>query len=378
MILRGAAIVMYDTIKRIKTLYSALQDELSREVFHARLAFDVDPTMTNAVKLLCLNPSVPKDEREELQNWKKELDQISKEKKKFILYGTGGSGQSAARALLRDGADFYGFCGRRGPGAFPDGLLGKPVISPDHLIQHADEFYIAVFADQKSREEITALLAEHSFPQERIVHCFDHAGRTRQYFEFPFLYRRNTAFVDGGCLDCADDYFFAEWCGGEYSQIIAFEPDPAHYSSCMKRLEDQKLQNYRLIQAGLSGRSGVQQFSANGTGGSHILDSGGARHVKNVVTIQTIALDDMEDLRNVGFIKMDIEGAEFDALHGAKQTIIRDKPLLAVCVYHRAGDVLAIMDYLQQIVPEYRFWLRHNGPLYYETVLYASVDSPDP
>ena len=80
------------------------------------------------------------------------------------------------------------------------------------------------------------------------------------------------------------------------------------------------------------------------------------------------------DEREVGFIKLDIEGAELDALHGAERTIIRDKPFLALSVYHRNGDVLALMTFLHEIVPEYKFWLRHYGPLHYETVLYASVD----
>ncbi len=68
-------------------------------------------------------------------------------------------------------------------------------------------------------------------------------------------------------------------------------------------------------------------------------------------------------------------GLEFCALHGAKETIIRDKPLLAVMVYHNQGDMLSIMDYLHQLVPEYHFWLRHYDVKFTETVLYASVDS---
>lgn len=370
---------MYDTVKRTRELYNLLQDELSRNVFKKRLAFDLEPSMTNAIKLLCLGPSLPQAVVDEVRSWKEILDAIAAAKRKLILYGTGGMGQDAARALLCDGIDFYGFCGRRGPSAFPDGLLGKPVISPNYLIQNADEFYVAIFTEADSYRQIMRFLEEHSFPQDHIVHCFEHASSTRQYFEFPALYRKNTTFIDAGCLDCSDDYSFAQWSGGEYSEIIAFEPDPAHFSACTQRLEQQNIPNYRLIQAGLSDKSGVLEFSANGNGGSHILDPNDTtKRVKNVITIRTIALDDMEDVRNVGFVKMDIEGAEFGALHGAERTILRDKPLLAICVYHREGDVLAIMDYLQQLVPEYRFWLRHYGPLYYETVLYASVDGLKP
>ena len=88
--------------------------------------------------------------------------------------------------------------------------------------------------------------------------------------------------------------------------------------------------------------------------------------------IQTVTLDQVIDKETVGFIKMDIEGAEWGALHGAEKTILRDKPLLAICVYHIPGDTLAIMDYLAELVPEYRFWLRHYGPARTETVLYAA------
>ena len=88
------------------------------------------------------------------------------------------------------------------------------------------------------------------------------------------------------------------------------------------------------------------------------------------VTIDTVVKDE-----KVGFIKMDIEGAEYGALHGAAETIKRDKPFLAICVYHKPGDVLAIMDYCHKLVPEYKFWLRHYGVSWTETVLYASVKS---
>lgn len=70
---------------------------------------------------------------------------------------------------------------------------------------------------------------------------------------------------------------------------------------------------------------------------------------------------------------MDIEGAEHQALQGARGTLQRDKLLLAISVYHRKGDVLAIMDYLHETIPEYRFWLRHYSPIGLETVLYAAI-----
>ena len=72
-------------------------------------------------------------------------------------------------------------------------------------------------------------------------------------------------------------------------------------------------------------------------------------------------------------IKMDIEGAELDVLYGAKETIRRYKPLLAVCVYHKRDDLLTIPQYIKSIVPEYKLFLRAYERMATEVVLYAVV-----
>ncbi len=73
----------------------------------------------------------------------------------------------------------------------------------------------------------------------------------------------------------------------------------------------------------------------------------------------------------VSFIKMDIEGCELDALTGAKETIIKYSPTMAICVYHKASDYLDIFNYIQALNKEYKFFLRHYSNYYTETVLYA-------
>ena len=134
-----------------------------------------------------------------------------------------------------------------------------------------------------------------------------------------------------------------------------------------------------VIQAGLSNASGVGSFSANATSSSFFVDTDnktdmyGLGHMcGDIKRIRMIALDDISEEIKVGFIKMDIEGEEFRAVQGAQKTILRDKPLLAISVYHRRGDVLAITNYLHELVPEYHFWLRHYSPISLETVLYAA------
>ena len=74
---------------------------------------------------------------------------------------------------------------------------------------------------------------------------------------------------------------------------------------------------------------------------------------------------------------MDIEGSELEALHGAEKQIVKNHPVLAVCVYHKIEDILNIWDYLRMLVPSYRFYLRHHMWSGSETVLYAIPSDED-
>ena len=80
-----------------------------------------------------------------------------------------------------------------------------------------------------------------------------------------------------------------------------------------------------------------------------------------------------EGLERVDFIKMDIEGSELEALKGAKNTIKRHKPRLAICIYHKIEDFYTIPKYIKELVPEYKLYVKHHTDREWETVLYASV-----
>ena len=71
------------------------------------------------------------------------------------------------------------------------------------------------------------------------------------------------------------------------------------------------------------------------------------------------------------YIVIDIEGAEHNALLGARQTIARWKPKMAVCVYHRREDLFDVPLLLKSFAPTYKFYLRHYTSNQTETVLYA-------
>lgn len=89
--------------------------------------------------------------------------------------------------------------------------------------------------------------------------------------------------------------------------------------------------------------------------------------------VQMRKLDTVLKGRKVSFLKMDIEGAELETLKGARMLISEQKPTLAICIYHSDNDMLEILPFLHELVPDYKFYIRHYSYGVFETVLYAVI-----
>ncbi len=76
----------------------------------------------------------------------------------------------------------------------------------------------------------------------------------------------------------------------------------------------------------------------------------------------------------VNLIKADIEGAEGAMLNSAANIIKRDKPHLAICIYHRPEDLFELPLLIKSIEPNYKLAVRHHTSNSSETVLYAWIE----
>ena len=91
----------------------------------------------------------------------------------------------------------------------------------------------------------------------------------------------------------------------------------------------------------------------------------------------TISIDDWVQRHNpvrLDFVKMDIEGAELDALLGARETLKRFQPQLAIAIYHRAEDLYQIPNFIESLNLGYQFYLKHPTAAGFETVLLACCE----
>jgi FkbM family methyltransferase len=186
--------------------------------------------------------------------------------------------------------------------------------------------------------------------------------RTRldeQYFE-PFLDLENgMTFVDGGGFDGQTTQAFVQR-NPSYKCAHFFEPDPLLMSLSKERLK--LVGRIEYHEAALADHDGEVSFNQTGTGSGSVVADGKLR-------VRCNRIDDLA-LEGPVFLKLDVEGAELNALNGA-ETLLKDKgPALAVCVYHRQSDFWRIPEKVLSLCQSYQVFLRHYTEGIEETVMY--------
>ena len=71
------------------------------------------------------------------------------------------------------------------------------------------------------------------------------------------------------------------------------------------------------------------------------------------------------------FIKLDIEGAEYQCLEGGKNIIAKNKPKLAICAYHKPDDYITLPQKILEINPEYKLYMRHFIANNLDSIIFA-------
>jgi FkbM family methyltransferase len=178
-----------------------------------------------------------------------------------------------------------------------------------------------------------------------------------------FSYGEHEVYVDGGSYDGDSVRLFMGRVGGRFDRVLAFEPDPATFTRLVQNFRGEP--RVEPVPKGLFSRETTLRFDDAGSRASGLVASGGGIAVP-VTTIDRVLGEDP-----VTFIKMNIEGAEQEALAGAARAIARYRPKLAISAYHRAADLWQIPALVRRLEARYRLYLRQHDGGVIETVLYA-------
>lgn len=346
----------------LKEVYDYFQDEESRMIFRQRLLYGLTNDLTYIKDMLLYY-------RDENKGYSDLLDVLANPDqfrgKKVILFGTGVWGRCVLRWLNYCEIECSFFCDNSKE-KIGTNYQGKKVISPEELFTAHQDAFVFISSEKYEKEILEQLLA-NGFADKQIVRLA--YTKNRLYFDREIMKPgENEIFVDGGSFDAADSLDFIKWCQGRARKIYAFEPDVRNCKQCQKALEENAPGIFQMEQAGLWSENTVMTFQDGSGTGSHISATG-------TVKVAMRSIDDVVGSEGVTFIKMDIEGAELEALKGARKTIITHKPKLAICLYHKKEDILEIPKFIKELVPEYKFYIRHYYPYLFDTVLYAVVDN---
>jgi FkbM family methyltransferase len=198
----------------------------------------------------------------------------------------------------------------------------------------------------------------------------------RQQYEYPavgFTAKAGDVVLDAGSCYGDNALTFAGKVG-ERGRVLTFEMVPDNIEVLQRNLEinPHLADRIELIDRPLYRRAGDTLYIHKKRAGARIstepAPDGQARSVTTTTIDEEVAA---RGLSRLDVLKMDIEGAEMDALQGARTTIEKLRPKLAICVYHKPEDLDVIPRYIASIDPTYRFYLRHYSGSLLETVLYC-------
>ena len=217
--------------------------------------------------------------------------------------------------------------------------------------------------DDFSRQTMTVFLNERISGDLDSLCSVDRPEKDQYFPEF-VSYSRQETVVDCGAFIGDTLEMFLKNAGG-FKRYFAFECDPENFGKLHSKFGGKD--NIILLPYGVSDSDRIAYVDFDGGSDSRISDSG-----KNAIKLTTIDRVIAEHQSDCTFIKMDVEGAELAALHGAEQTIRKYRPKLAICVYHKAEDLWTIPQYILSLHPDYKLYLRkYASPFSCELVLYA-------
>jgi FkbM family methyltransferase len=349
---------------------------------------------------------------------------------RMILFGTGGLGRRTLKGLRQLGREPLAFCDNN-PALRGKEVEGVPVLSPENAVaQYADRatFVVTIWSDKLGHpfDEVKRQLLElgtattvsflplyWKYPQqflpyfsldrpsliiagrEEILKCAcllsDKESRLNFYqniesrflaalqilptaiessaqFKNEFLTQNSKeVFVDAGAYNGDTVRLLLNSSTYEFKEIIALEPDPGNLCALHQYIEELKPQvsdKIRVIPVAVSNKKGIIAFNGSGTEQAQISSSGS-------ITVESAKIDDLFDGKEVSFIKMDIEGAEPEAIEGASNIIAQFAPVLAISVYHHITHLWAIALMLHRLNPDYSMFFRPHAAGGWDFILYA-------
>jgi FkbM family methyltransferase len=222
----------------------------------------------------------------------------------------------------------------------------------------------AIWADDSSRQEYLNHLKWRALGDQNAL--LPPVTEESYFLDSLYRIRDREVFVDCGAYTGDTDEQVIQR-NPNFGKIIAIEADPTNFNRLTdwigtlaapiaSRIEPRNI--------AVGSKRGKLNFEATADEGSRIAKNG------NVV-VECIPIDELPFEHPPTFIKMDIEGAEVDALEGARQSIQKHRPILSICVYHKQDHLWTIPLLIHSLMEDYNLYLRPHDVDGWQLVCYG-------
>ena len=348
--------------RELEAVYNLLEDEMSKKIFEFKSKWYFQGGEDETIDYL-----YNYFEKSRIFGLEKYEEDTS-----FVICGAGKFGRNTLKALKHAGYKVKCFLDndRSKSGSYIEDIKVLSFVefaSNEELNKNT----VVILDNCRLSEVFFAELCSLGYPQDRIYRTSDNVVRTafgEIYFDLFKANGKDEVFIDAGSYNGETTRDFIKWCNGEYKKIYAIEPMQDGYYMTSSELKN--IPNVELCRCALSNCYGEANFaqSYQGLMGARLGENGDYVEKVKIDTIDNIVSDEY-----VTFIKMDIEGAELEALKGAENVLRKCKPKLAISLYHKNEDLYQIPIWLSKVVPEYKFYLRHYSNKRWDLVLYCEA-----
>ena len=221
--------------------------------------------------------------------------------------------------------------------------------------------------DEKSREVFTKIINFKISFDLSFMSGFTN-NHEEQYFDKSLIPKiKNINFLDGGAY-VGDTLPSIIKNFPDFNKIYCIEPNNLHINIAKRNFKDFKdIKKIEFINCGLGKTNEQNQLNDLKESKEEQEPQNNCKHDYQALNINSI--DNLIKTK-IDFIKLDIEGAEQETIKGAKQSILTNHPILAICIYHKAQDWYKIPQEVLKIRSDYKIYLRHYMEGIFETVMY--------
>ena len=213
------------------------------------------------------------------------------------------------------------------------------------------------FTDFKMNNATEDGIAGYKFTGDYNLHPFVKIGLSKGDME----YIKNKDIIDAGAFTGDTSLPLSK---RTTKNVYAFEPFKDSFEILKKNISDNNIENIIPVNRSLGNINGERSLFLSGNNVQGITSDATLRSYDNEIKVQETTIDTFVEENNleVGFITIDVEGAEMDLLEGAVNTIKTQKPLLYISMYHKVSDYFDIIPWVANLDLGYEFNITKENP----------------